>query len=430
MKGLISAAGVALAAIGWLTLAAGARGDEKAAYPELVKMFEAGWGSTGPFRTAADQQAAAAFRAGGRGPRLLYAVAVVHIKQGRYADAQKLIDEVLTADASHLPALRARVWLTAMLRNYGAAMVAAEKLAEKLPAEEGATSEAEDQNRALVQFLGRMYGFLGGPVAANVKIDDRKASERKIAVRLTEARRAAFEEARDGVLQKHLELLDARDAQTDAAKEAAEDAKAKTLEEIAEQREERAARLKELQARSDKLKGELKDELAQIAKEDRPLVAELAQLERRAASVNRELFRIQNQISGLQNLAENEDDPVRRQLILSDIDRLVLIGSRYDADLVAINRLAAGVQSQRAGLAARQQKAEFDTGSQLDRIQREANELAKREKRDGAIARRTERATPALPASAASLRVTAAALATYDPFPLEQEKARILAELK
>jgi hypothetical protein len=35
-----------------------------------------------------------------------------------------------------------------------------------------------------------------------------------------------------------------------------------------------------------------------------------------------------------------------------------------------------------------------------------------------------------VPAAAVSLRATAGALATYEPFPVEEEKARILAEFK
>lgn len=422
----------ALAAISGLlvAIASPARADEKAGYPALTKMLEVGWGPSAQFRAAGDKQAEAALAAGGRSQKALYALAVVNIKQGRYADAQKSIDELLSGEAGHLPGLRARVWLAAILKNYDGAMAAAEKLAEMIPAADADNKVQEAENRELVAFLGRIYGFLGGPAAAAVKASDRKASERKLLAGLPDERRVVFEEARDGVLQKHLELTDAKDATTDAAKEAAEDAKAKTLEEIASQRQERAARLKELEERSDKLKSEIKDEMAQIAKEDRPLLAELAQLERRAGTINRELLSIQGQIGGLQNFLDREEDPGQRQRFLNEIDRLVLIGSRYDADLRALNRLAAGVQSQRAGLADRQRKVQADVGSQLKRINDEANELARREKRAGAIEKRAERTTAATPAAALSLRATAAALATYDPFPLEQEKGRILEGLK
>jgi hypothetical protein len=428
MKGLTIGACACVAAL--VLVPCAARGDSKAAHPAIAKMLEVGWGTSSAARVAAEEQARVALAAGGRSPQALYAVAVVLIKQGRYADAQKLIDELLKAEASHLPALRARVWLSAVLKNYGGTMVAADDLAEAIGDKESANKEEEAALREHVAFLGRIYGFLGGPASAGVRLSDRKAAERKLAERLSEARLAVFEEARDAVLQKHVELTDATDAKTDAAKEAAEDAKAKTLDEIAAQRQERTDRLKELKERSDKLKGELKDELADIAKQDQPLVTELARLERRAAAVNRELFRVQAEVNALQNLLDVEKDAGRRQLYLSDLERLSLIGSRYDADLTAINRLAAGVQQQRAVLAVRQRKAEADVGSQLDRINKESVEMAKREKRADAIERRTERSTPAVPASAVSLRATAAALATYDPFPLEEEKARILGELK
>ena len=427
MKGLFTAA---LAALATLPLTAQpAQADDAAAHAPLARMLEAGWGTNTSFRTAGNQQVEAVFAAAGRSPQVLYAVAVMYIKQGRYAEAQKSIDELLAREESHLPGQRAKVWLSVILKDYGVALVAAEKLAADLPSGE-AEKEKEEAHREILAFLGRIYGFLGGPAAANLKIEERKASERKVLARLTTEHRALFEEARDGVLQKHLELIDAKEATTDAAKEAAEDAKAKTLDEIAKEREDRAARIKELQDRRNKLQSELRDELAQIAKEDRPLVNELAGLERQAASINRELLRIQGRIGGLQAFLDREQDPNKRQFWLDEIDRFSVVGSRLDANLVQLNRLAAGIQSQRAALAARQQKAQADIGGQIKRINDEGNELSRREKRANAMEKRAERATTATPAAALALRATAGALATYDPFPLEQEKARILETLK
>ena len=428
MKRLIVAAAAAL--MGLVVFAGSpSLAEDKAAAEALAKMLEAGWGTTSQYRAAGGQQAQAALAASGRSPEALYAVAVMFIKQGRYAEAQQSIEELLKRDAGHVPALRARVWLSTLLKDYGQAMDAAEKLSEAVGDEEAENVDQEAANREHISFLGRIYGFLGGPVAANLDLAVRKGAERKLLERLTEGRRVVFEDARDAVLQKHLELADAKDAKAEAAREAAEDAKAKTLEEIATQREERAQRLKELEERSDKLKGELKDELAEIAKSDKPLVAELATLERRAALLNRELLTIQSQIGILQSLLADEKDQFARARIISDIDRLLIIGSRYDADLLAVNRLAAGVQQQRGQLALRQRKAQADVGSQMQRIKQEAAEMARREKRSEAIEKRAERSTPAIPAGAAALRATAGALATYDPFPLEQEKSRILAEL-
>ena len=425
LKGLITAA---LAACLILPLSAQfARADEAAANAALARMLEVGWGAGTSFRTAGNQQVTAAFDAAGRSPQALYAVAVMYVKQGRYAEAQKAIDELLAREAAHVPGQRARIWLSAILRNHSGAMVAAETLAEGLA---DAADKDEEARRELVAFLGRIYGFLGGPSAASVKLEERKASERKVLSLLNTEERALFEEARDGVLQKHLELIDQKEATTDAAREAVEDAKAKTLEEIAAGREERGARLKELAERRDKLQKELRDELAEIAKEDRPLVSELASLERRAAVLNREAFSIQTQIGSLQSILDREENPARRQFLLSDIERLLVVGSRIDADLAAVNRLAAGVQAQRQALLARQQKVQADVGSQVRRINDESNELGRLEKRSAAIEKRTERSSASTPAAALALRNTAAALATYDPFPLEQEKARILEELK
>src|SRR5688500_5782671 len=117
---------------------ASAAADEKAAFSALATMLDAGWGKTAEYRKPADAQAELAL-ATGRTPQTLYPVAIVYIKQGRYADALTRIDELLALDASHLPGLKARAWLTAILKNHGESMVAAEKLSAAIPAEEAAS---------------------------------------------------------------------------------------------------------------------------------------------------------------------------------------------------------------------------------------------------------------------------------------------------
>jgi hypothetical protein len=426
----LSILGTAAVAALMLLHAPHALAEESEANAAIARLLDVGWGTSSQFRTAGDEQAQLVLRVAGRDGKSLYAAALVLIKQGRYSDALKLIDERLAKEGGDLAALRARVWLTTVLRNYSVAMVAAQKLAEALPEKEHERIEEEAAVREYVSFLGRIYGFLGGPAAANVPRDERKASERNILDRLTEGRRVLFEEARDAVLQRHLELTDTGAAKADEAREAAEVAKQKTLEEIAAEREERTARLKELQGRTDKLRQELKAELDAIAREDRPLAAELDRLNIRAGALSRELLLIDGQIGNLQSQLGREENAVIRKQILADIDRLALIVSRYQSDLIAVNRLAARVQAQRAGLAARQAKAQADYSAQIERVNRESAELAKREKRATAIEKRTSRSTPATPASVLSLKAQAGALATYDAFPLEQEKTRLLKSLK
>ncbi|MFN0017978.1 MAG: tetratricopeptide repeat protein [Pirellulaceae bacterium] len=402
--------------------------EEKGA-AHVARLLDVGWGTTTSFRTAADSQAEVLYSAAGRHPSALYATALVQIKQRRYAEAVKLMDEVLARDEGNLPAWRAKVWLLTVLKNYEGAMVAADQLSNLLPKDVAKTGE-EDPERAYVAFLGRIYGFLGGPAQANVSIDARKDSEKAVTGRMTESRQVVFEEARDGVLQKFVELSDAKENVKDKAKEQADAEREKVLTEIAELRDVNKEKVKELEAKIEKGKKEHEKESDYVRKADAPLQTRLTELSTQAASVNMQLINIDSQIVLVQaNLNATKDQNVRNLLFL-ELNRLSALEGTTQADLFNLNRQAAAVQQQRSTLAVRQQRADADLANKISQVDDELNVIAKKERRADIAQKRAAKAGATTPQSALSLSAQAGALITYDPFPLEQEKSRLLARLK
>ena len=402
--------------------------DDKGA-EHVARLLDVGWGTTTSFRTAADAQAEALFSAAGRQPSALYAAALVQIKQRRYAEATKLIDEVLARDKADISAWRAKVWLLTVLKKYDGAMVAANELAKQLPKDEAKTGE-EDPHRHFVSFLGRIYGFLGGPAQASVSIDGRKDSEKTVTSRLSESRQVAFEEARDAVLQKFVEFSDAKESVKDKAKEQADADREKTLAEIAEQRDGNKEKVKELEAKIDKFKSDHGKEIEAIRKADAPLQSRLTSLSNQATSLNSQLVSLDSQIVIVQTqLAATRDQNTRNFLSL-ELNRLGVLEATTQNELFNVNRQAAGVQQQRSDLAVRQQRADATLASKIEQVDDELNAIAKKEKRADIAEKRASKAGPATPQSALSLSAQAAALITYDPFPLEQEKHRLLSTLK
>lgn len=405
-----------------------AQEDKAAAH--VARLLDVGWGTTTSFRAAADAQSEELFAAAGRQPSALYAAALVQIKQRRYAEASKLVDEVLARDEENLPAWRAKVWLLTVLKNYEAAMVAADSLSKLLSKEETTLADEETRQRIYVAFLGRVYGFLGGPAQANVNIDGRKESEKAVVSRLSENRLAAFEEARDGVLQKFVELTDAKETVKGKAKDQADADREKTLAEIAEQRDVNKEKVKELQAKVEKAKQEYQKEAETVQKADAPLQTRLDALSTQATSVRMQLFSIDSQIAVVQaQLAATRDQNLRNILFL-ELNRLSTLEGTTQAELLNFSRQAASVQQQRSSLAVRLQRADAELSGKLGQIDDELNSIAKKERRAEVAEKRAVKAGPTTPQSALSLAAQAAALTTYEPFPLEQEKSRLLATLK
>jgi DNA repair exonuclease SbcCD ATPase subunit len=407
-----------------------AAGADAAARDAIAKLLEVGWSVTPQARAAADEQYDELARVAPGDRRALAASLLVMLQQRRFDAALERAEALLAKDAADLTALRAKVWISTLLKNYEGAMLAADQLSRQIAARPATTEEEQAAHDELFVFLGRIYGYLGGPVADAVSQDQRKAAEKEILGRIVETRRALFEEARDGVVGKFVAMTGERDDERVKAAAAADAAKDKTLAELEEERQKIDDRTRELEDRQNKLKSELRDELAEIAKEDRPLVQELARLEARAGSLNRELAALDIQIGQLRAEAQRERNETVRFQLLREADRLVLFARRTEGDLLGVNRLADGVQGQRAGLAARQRKAQSSTADQLKRIEQELGGLAKRDRRNDAIEKRAARPASGVTSKSRALAAQAAALTTYDQFPLEAAKAQLLKSLK
>ena len=420
---------------GAVATSSNARGDEsdvrKAEFRAAIeKLLEVGWKTTPQARLATNAQYIEVLKVAGTDLRANRAAALVLMQQRRFEDVPRQVDAILDKQPDDLLAWRAKVWVAAMLKNYPQALLAADDMSQHLPAEAEPSTASETEAREYIAFLGRIFGYLGGPMTESANQEQRKSAEKKIVARLSESRRAAFEAARDGVLQRYLEMTDEKIEQKEKAKEAADAEKEKTLQEIAALRDENAKRLAELKDQRDKLRSELKAELDEIAKADQPLVSELARLTARAATINRDLFTYDNEIARLQAAAAREEDQNLRNLLSNQITSLQFQAARVQGDLAAVNRLGAGVNAQRAQLVARGQQAQANFGGQLGRLDKEYQELQKGEKRADVEEKRARRPGSTTTGRSLSLGATATALSTYDQFPLEEAKARLLDELK
>jgi hypothetical protein len=407
-------------------------GSSTASEPEasIAKLLDVGWGISPQARAAADIQWEQVAKVAGRDPRATEAMWLVLMAQRRFDEALRRLDAHLNASPEDLLAWRAKAWIQTVLKNYSAAMVSAERLSAldaTHPPVLDADKPAHDET---VAFLGRLMGFLSGPVADAVSQDERKTLERKLLERLSDTERTRFEDARNGVLAKYIEVSDdSAEARERAAAAAAAD-KAKTLAELHTDKEELTNRARELEERRKKINSELQSELDSFDKQDQPLIQQAANLNNRANFLNNDLLNFQSQALSLQQLAASEKDPARRQQLLNQANNLVLLASRVEVDLITVNRLLQALQTQRASIRARRVQAQNNAASQVDRADRELAELGKRERRAEGLEKRASRPISTTTSKSLSLAAQATALSTYDPFPLETAKARLLESLR
>lgn len=134
------------------------------------------------------------------------------------------------------------------------------------------------------------------------------------------------------------------------------------------------------------------------------------------------LVRIIGEIERLEILLEREKDPVIRQRLIRDIHRLETQTDRFRVDLLEIQRLAAVTEARLVILGRQMAMTRAQYNQALNRTAKERSGLERREKQIGAVERKAKRTTGDKRRS----RTLAGAFTTYAPFPLEEEKRRLL----
>lgn len=405
-----------------------ARGDQKS--EAIAKLLDVGWGVNSQARTAGDQQYEEVARRAAGDPRGLEAGWLVLMQQRRFEDALKRVDEYLALVPNNLDAIRAKAWLQTLLKNYPGATLSADRLSKLLAAHPPTTDEERAAHDASIGFLGRLFGYFGGPVSDAINQEERRVLEKRLIERLDPSKRPIFEDARNGVLSKFIELSDESHGAREKAVATARAEKEKTLAELQGEKEKADARIKELEERKNKLNSEFKTEIDDINKQDQPIIQQQTVLASRANVLSNDLLGFQSQMASFEQLAAQEKNAFRQQQFLSQASALGLTCTRIEANLLAVNRLLANAQRQRGGLQAKRVQAQSNTASQIDRIERELADLEKRERRNEGLEKRASRAALPTTSKLRALSAQATALSSYDVFPLEAVKTKLLESLK
>lgn len=394
-------------------------------FVEVAELLDAGWKpSSRGLEAAGEKYDELQARANGD-PRITYAYALVQMRNRRYDDARRLLDEVLKADKDHRAARRAKVWLLAVTKNYAAALVELETLVKSMPRDD-ADAEAQAEYDRIAEFAGRVVGFVDGPGAASLAPHLRADARKRVLAALPPTRQPAFERGNEAILKQFAELdLDRRQSKEDA-KADAEERQARVRDQLERERAAIAQERGALKARSDKLAAELDKELADLDAKLRPLATRQNRLEGQAAAIQREMASIQVEIGRLLELADLAESPIEAARLRAEARRLDQALGRYDIDLRGINRDLAGIASERVALEGRRRAAIARKQAENDRIERRAIELRNTEKRIAGDEKRVNQPISGNTGAVASLAAKAGAFTSYEEFPFEEERAKLL----
>jgi hypothetical protein len=419
VRGLWAACGLAL--VCWGSVRA-----ETAAGTAIAKLLEVGWSIAPQARVAADLQWSEVQRLAGSDVRAIEASWLVLMQQRRFDEALKRLDEHLAKSPDDFDALRAKAWVQTVLKNYAVAFVTADRLSVLLSKNRPTTEEGEVEHEEAIAFLGRLIGFYGGPAADLINQEERKSREKKWLDRLDESNKVVFEDARNGVLARYIDMTDESANAKERAIATAKAEKDKSLAELQVEGGKLDERAKELEEKRNKLNSEFKAEMDAISRQDQPLFAQQSQLATQASALETNLITLSAQISALQQLATNERNEALQQQYFAQLNSLSILASRTDADLFAVNRSLGNVQAQRNSLQTRRVQVQSSAAAQVNRLDRELAEIGQRERRNEAMEKRANRPVTTTSSKVRSLSAQASALSTYDTYPLEAAKEKLL----
>ncbi len=421
-------AGIAFFVISFALLPDGqaVRAEPTDAVPQIAALLEEGWQS--PSADAIQQLYEAALRADSEDTRAELAMALVHLKARQFREAVPVLDRAVTRDGGNLAAWRAYTWLLILLREHETAIVQMEQLAASLGVGKGATAP-ESHQMETARWLGRLSGFLSGPAANAAAAELLAEREDQIRGRLLESQREAHDAGRDDVLSRYQEIQSEIEKLRADAEAARDEARRIGREAIARERTDLVAQSDSLDDQARSAQSRYDTEAAELNGQLTPLQIRYGELERLAAPYQNRIREISVRIADLERRAAATEDQNEKDRLLREADRWRIEIDRDRRDLRIIAREAAVVSAQAAQVQAQIASAARQYQTQRNSLSAQARKIEARRK---ALDR--EEASlddPAKTPAAARVKLNSlSSLTIYIKYPLEDERARLLAEVR
>ena len=308
-----------------------------------------------------------------------YAYALLLIKQRRYTEAAKVVDDLVARDGRDVAAWRAKIWLAMLTKRYAQAAPDMVRLAELLRTQAGA-APPDELSLAAAQDLGTDVGYFEGPGESAIAPQVRDGTRDKVLAQLPPPLKDEFTKARQRVRETFATLKDQRkDAEQQARQEAAEQRDEK-LQDVKEARERLTQQRDELKEQGEKLREDLRYEVDRLVAAERPLVAELAGLQVSLATTARQLADVRRDIAGVEALLPKERDSPRREPLLREIRRLQFIEDQIVARLTELQRQAVVLNTRLVDVRGQQAALQAGAGAEMQRAGEKLSNL-ERQKR-------------------------------------------------
>lgn len=402
-----------------LSCAMASIGEVAAAESNAERILEDAWGARPEDQKLADQ----IYLSDRFNDDTMYAYILTLVRQHRYDRASAMIDKLLDRSPDHSGARETRVWMLVARRQFQPAIPQLARWVTSIP--------ADAPHRATqLATAGRLLGFIDvslGAADAEIVLMD---ATTKIRTALPAPEWELFNKQRNRVHDRFSEIIAMRDKTVDELDEAFQKEKAERLDNLANERQTMSSQLDDLSKQSQTLRDELEKELYELERADQPLRQQLMSLDSLAASIYRQLSRVESQLFYLESRLLTEEDPYTRSWICRDISRLESLARNYDQQLLDLDLRASQVQAARQRVQA-QSGSELSTlQNDLDNARRESSRVRDDIRKASAVEKKLRKDKG--PAAKAAWRMTlrARTLGTYYDYSVDAKRNQFLESLK
>lgn len=363
-----------------------------------------------------------------------YALALVQLRARKFSAAQSSLASALAKNPTDLYSWRAQLWLHMYRREYEQAFAQMQQQSDRI-ATEAAKGTNDPRHAAAARIMGRMYGFLSGPGAERVAAADLLANEEQLLAKQNKAFQEAFAVGRNELLsefQKRETKLDADRVEADAA--SAID-RQKDLKFVDEERARIESEAATLETEAATAKSAAESRVSELDSQLSPLQRQLADLENAAQPIQNRLRDLQARYSraldrSREKQGESKEERDRQR---GERDRARRDADRWRAEIrVEEERLRPFINEARRTQAAMQRIAQqkaieiANANRKLNDLTASARKLQRTDKLLGAQERKLETGKAAAPPHVQGQKAELTALSTYEPFPLDAERQRLL----
>lgn len=395
----------------------------------MNSLFASGWKTSATALSSAKLHYEKAQVAAPQDPRPAYAMALVAIKNSKHDEARKWLNEALAQRKDDLASQRAMIWVDLLTRQNAAALSGMKSMGESLSP---SSSAQPAERKAMAESLGRMIGYLSGPAAGSVPDEELTAAEQEVLASLPKSLQVTFVDAKNEIAAKFEQLKAELGQKQETA--IAEQTEQKNLasKKLEEDKTELDTARESLVYEAQKAKEKYDAEEAALKKEMDPLARRLTTLDGQARNLRNVLINVDRDIDRLVASAalQRGRDSIREAALLREADRLRIL-SRNDRDnLFRVEQEMALVRNQGAALEAKLRDAQARLQNDLKRFNAEGVKLSRTEKGLKAVARKVEEPVSGNNSKTRVSATKLTALSTYEEFPLELEKQRLLDSLR